>query len=433
MSEGARGPIEAAPGIWRLSAALPFGGLAVNCYLLSREGRCCLVDAGPAALAQTMVAEAQAVAPVSSIGAIVALDDSPFSYSALKFWSLAGFRGEVIANWRVAAALAMAGMGLVKDLWEEEPRLFEGTWLSMRVFRLERRAGAIALLHEATGVLFSGPVASSSGKDLPALCSDPGLEDQRRYIASFGFDRIPSAQAGGPAVGAICPRFGSLIPPGLAREALGLGEAAAGLSAPPYGSSEIAALRSANYELKQSMIEASDAALRDPASGLYGRGYADSFLKELLRNGRAFSAAFVAIDRMRELNAEAGPAKVDEMIKGVSRLIFEQEPEGIQFRWSGPTILLISDGSGEEARGRAERLRSAAPAGAGIAYPITVSIAVVASEELGGDAFAALQRVSRERLRILEQRGGDSVLDRGEGSAGSRPATGLGPSEKGAG
>jgi CheY-like chemotaxis protein len=418
MSEGSRGSVEAAPGIWRLSAALPFGGLEVNCYLLSREGQCCLVDAGPAALAQVLVPEAEAIAPVSSIGSIIALDDSPFAYSALKYWSLAGFRGEIVANWRVATALAMAGMGLVRDLWEEEPRLFEGTWLSMRVLRLERRAGAIALLHEATGVLFSGSVASSSGKDLPAVCSDPGLEGQRRYIASFGYDRIPSAQAGDPPIGSVCPRFGSTIPPGLARQALAVGEPGGQCTEPPDGISEIAreldALRSTNYGLKQSMIEATDAALRDSASGLYGRGYADAFLKELLRKGSGFSAAFIRIDRIKELNRRVGARTADAILKDLATRLLELEGESFLFRWTGPILLLILMGSREDIFGRLDRIRRTVASEVRFASPITVSIALVRSEELQGDLFGSLVSASRERLSLLDRRGGDAVLDRSD-------------------
>jgi PleD family two-component response regulator len=307
-------------------------------------------------------------------------------------------------------------MGLIKDLWEEEPLLFEGTWLSMRVLRAERRAGAIALLHEASGALFSGMTGSSSGKDLPAVCADPALADQRRYVASFGGDRILSAEAAAPAL--VCPRFGSIVPRELAGEVLGLGETAGYCAEKPEEldevSREIVALRSTNYDLKESMIEASDAALRDSASGLYGRGYADAFLKELLEKGSPFNAAFIRIDRIKELNRRVGARTVDVIIKDLSTKLRELEPESFLFRWTGPILLLIVKCPGDESFGRLDRIRRAVAAEGRFASRITVSIALVRSDELQGERLGSLQAASRERLKLLDRRGGDAVLDRSE-------------------
>jgi hypothetical protein len=120
--------------LWRLNASAPGKALDVNCYLLAVTDGFCLIDAGPAALGWHLVHEAQTITPVSEIRSIIILDDSAFSSSAIPLWTASGFHGEVIADWRVIAAMTMGGIhATFNDMQEGETLIFsEGKGLDRR-------------------------------------------------------------------------------------------------------------------------------------------------------------------------------------------------------------------------------------------------------------------------------------------------------------
>ncbi len=417
-----RGRTEIAAGLWRVGAMAPGSAIDINCYLLVAGDGHVLVDAGPASLASDLIRETEAIAPVSSIRAIVLLDDSPLAASALPAWAAAGFRGEVLADWRVVAALSMASVGVgFRDLRESDRRIAAGSPAELLVLRPEG-SGVLVLFHEASGSLFSGRIGSSRGRDLPEYHSDPALAAQRNYMDSFGFGAGLDASALPREAGLrlLCPRHGSLVPEPLAREVLALScvpETAACIDAPEDLEPlmrELESLRSSNYELREAMVGASDAALRDPATRLYGRGYADAFVQELCERQSEFAAAFIRLDHIRELNREIGAQAVDLAIRDLAAILQERTPEGYFFRWTGPIILLILQNSGEGLVDYLEGLRLAVASERRFVHPITVSIALVRSAELPADGFSSLQSLGRERLRILDRRGGDALLDRSD-------------------
>ncbi|HUX39628.1 MAG TPA: response regulator [Rectinemataceae bacterium] len=418
-----KGRTELAPGIWRVGAMAPGQALDINCYLIPSGEGYVLVDAGPASLAREIIRLAEAVAPCSAIHTIVLLDESPFAVSALAAWTAAGFRGRVLADWRVVAGLSLASVDVgFRDLREADLLIGAGTSGELRILRPEGSSGSIALFHAASGTLFSGRIGSSMGKDLPEYCSDPGLSAQRSFMDSFGYGLgldASSLPKGGEAR-LLCPRFGSLVAAPLARELLALSclpETAACPDAPDDLAPlmlELESLRSSNYELREAMVGASDAALRDPATQLYGRGYADAFVQELCGRKSEFSAAFIRVDHIRELNREIGAQSVDLIIRDLASILQEMTPEGYLFRWTGPIILLILQNSGEGVTARLEALRLAIAAERRFVRPITVSIALVRCVELPAEGFGVLQSLARERLRLLDRRGGDALLDRSD-------------------
>jgi GGDEF domain-containing protein len=281
----------------------------------------------------------------------------------------------------------------------------------MRILRLGPPRGPIALLHEATGLLFSGKLGSSLGKGLPELCEDQELRAQREFAAVFGYDRPPAAIAEANSVDLICPRFGSTVPGALAERLFGIAEEQEGEGAEAAGverstlEREMRELRKSNYDLKLSMVIASDEALRDPASGLYGEAYADAFIQSILSKGREFSAVFIRVDRIKELNRKLGARAADQVLRDLATLLEERTPDGFLFRWTGPVVLLILEGERGEIFGRMEAIRAAVEAETRFAAPITISIALARTEELGvGDAaerLAVLESLAHERLRNL--------------------------------
>jgi CheY-like chemotaxis protein/GGDEF domain-containing protein len=426
-----RGIAEIGRGLWRVSASAPGEALSVNCYLAAVEGGFCLVDAGPASLGEALVAEASAIAPASALRAIVLLDESAFSYTAIPAWVAAGFSGEVVADWRVVAARAMGSVrASFRDLRESDERIVPGS--ELHALRPAGAHGPIALYHSPSGSLLSGRFGSSLGRDLPERCEDPRLGQQRQFMESFGYGPPPDV-AGIPAtpgLRAICPRFGSLLPEAAARSVLsvaGAGPAAACADAPeeilPL-MGEIESLKSSNYRLKEAMIVASDAALRDPASQLYGRDYADAFVQALLERGSDFTAAYVRIDGIKELNRVLGAKAVDVLLGDLASVAREREPDGFLFRWTGPVVLLVLEGGNGDAFGRLDALREAISSERRFARPISCSIAVARSGELGGEGpsnrLASLHALARGRLKLLDRRGGNAVLDHSEAEAEDR-------------
>lgn len=413
-----------APGLWRLSLPTPEDALLCNSYLIALSEGYCLVDAGPTANGKKLIQAAKTVTPIANIRIIAILDDSPFAWSSLHLWMTAGFHGELVADWRVVTSIAMGGIkARFHDLRAGETSLFPGKADELVVVRPAEAGMTMGLYHKASGSLFSGRFASSIGPDLPDYCEDPGLRAQHLFMESVSQGPVlkTEALAGDSSIRRICPRFGSSIPEALVPAALGLA-ALSGVcleTAPPPALDplmrELDALRSSNYVLKEAMVGASDAALRDPASGLYGRSYADAFIQALCERGSDFSAAFVRIDHIKELNRSLGAQAVDLLIKDLADVLNEREAEAFLFRWTGPVLLLIREGGEADLFEHLERLKRAIASDNRFARPITASIALVRSSELAGaNPFASLQALARERLKLLDRRGGDAVLDRSD-------------------
>ncbi len=432
-SEGA---VEAlGEGVWRISQALPGLGLVFNCYLLEGQYSWCLVDAGPASVGGGLVRALSGVIKPSDIGTIILLDDSPFAHSALPAWRKAGFHGVVIADLRVAKALGQSGFG--SDLrWinDIESRVFPGDRRELKILRPARPTGRFFLFKESGAFLFSGQPGSS----LPVPGSGTELGGQLRFRDQWGYGAGPALKDRIPAIGLLCPRFGSTLPPELAVPALKLADDAdapasvttpAAISGSPHVITPDAAgipgscdtPDSRDYELKEIMITSIDSALRDPVSGMYTRTYADSFIHSLLLKGSDFSAAFVRIDRIKDLNRRIGAGEVDVLLGDFAKILSEIETEGFLFRWTGPAFLLILEGEGPSIFRRLEILLKAIAEEKRFAIPITASVAIVRSSELGDDALPQLQALSRERLKLLERRGGNAILDRSDPVFDERP------------
>ncbi len=424
-------------GVWSLSQNLPGLGLVFNCYLLEGQYSFCLVDAGPASVGGGLVRALSSFLRPSDIGTIILLDESPFAHSALPAWREAGFHGVVIADLRVAKALGHSGFG--HDLrWinDIETKVFPGDRRELRIFRPARPSGRLFLFKESGGFLFSGRPGSS----LPATGSGTELEGQQHFRDMWGYGEGPARNQAIPAISLLCPRFGATLPAGLAVLALGLADDAVvpGPASMPTDSgpdsermklqscdseldSERQKLRDSNYELKEVMITASDSALRDPISGMYTRVYADSFIHSLILNGSDFSAAFVRIDHIKDLNRRLGARDVDVLLGDFAKILMERETEGYLFRWTGPVFLLIIEGEGSMIFPRLEKRLKAIAEERRFAIPITASVALVRSSELGGDALPQLQAFSRERLKLLERRGGNAILDKSDLVTDERP------------
>lgn len=422
MSDIDTPPMRHGPGVWRLNAPLASDGLRLNCYLVAGSEGYILIDAGPEGTARHMIAAALKVTPLAEIHSMVLLEDGAFSCGGLGAWLSAGFNGEVIADWRFAAALqGCAGLPRIRALDDSVDRLFPGDKAEMVILRPDPPQGTMALFQPETGIIFTGKLASSTGLRPSPAGEDEGLAAQAEFARRFGYG--PGISIEGISsiakVSMLCPRFGAAIPATLAGKALGLSEALSPQKESCQESEaalgpimkELDRLRSSNYELRESMVGASDTALRDVASGLYGAAYAEAFAESILQKKSPFDAAFVRIDRIKELNRRIGLGPANTLIRDLAALLQERLPEAIFFRWNGPVILMILEREGKPGLGHLEEARRAIAAEKRFACPITVSIAMVRSEEARGQSFASMQAIARERLKLLDRMGGDSVLD----------------------
>ncbi|MDX9959332.1 MAG: diguanylate cyclase, partial [Spirochaetia bacterium] len=420
MSDGVR--IDSlAEGVWRVSCPTRGGILAVNCYILQDDSGFTAIEPGPASTAEFILAGAATLVHPGSINRLVLLDASPLAASGAGAWRSAGFKGEIYADWRTALGISEAGIpGPYRFIHKErdEYRCEGEAILEFRIF--EALPGTLFARHCRTGLLFSGRLGSSMGRDLPAVTPDMG-RPQQLFQKTFGLPGLdlPALLKGfeGVVPALICPRFGSALNPVNPANLL-----AAELSKEKAETSgevmalleEVEKLRADNLDLQSAMVFASDAALRDELSGLYDRAYANEFLRSLIVQGNSFCAAFIEIDRLKEYNRTAGVASGDLLLADIAGFILEHSGGGYLFRWSGPVFLLVLESDRESSYRKAETIRAAVEAERRFSRPTTISVAIVGSDELRtvgkDDILADLQALSRARLKLLERRGGNEVL-----------------------
>jgi diguanylate cyclase (GGDEF)-like protein len=420
MSDGVR--IDSlAEGVWRVSCPTRGGILAVNCYILQDDSGFTAIEPGPASTAEFILAGAATLVHPGSINRLVLLDASPLAASGAGAWRSAGFKGEIYADWRTALGISEAGIpGPYRFIHKErdEYRCEGEAILEFRIF--EALPGTLFARHCRTGLLFSGRLGSSMGRDLPAVTPDMG-RPQQLFQKTFGLPGLdlPALLKGfeGTVPALICPRFGSALNPVNPANLL-----AAELSKEKAETSgevmalleEVEKLRADNLDLQSAMVFASDAALRDELSGLYDRAYANEFLRSLIVQGNSFCAAFIEIDRLKEYNRTAGVASGDLLLADIAGFILEHSADGYLFRWSGPVFLLVLESDRESSYRKAESIRAAVEAERRFSRPATISVAIVGSDELRtagkDDILADLQALSRARLKLLERRGGNEVL-----------------------
>ena len=410
-----------AEGVWRVSCPTRGGVLTVNCYIIQDGTGFTAVEPGPASTADLVLAGISTLVQPGKIERLLLLDSSPFAASGAAAWRSAGFKGEIYADWRTALGISEAGIpGPYRFIYKEQDEYqSEGTAiLEFRIF--DDSLGSLFALHSRTGLLFSGRLGSSIGRDLPVTAS--GMDrPQQLYQKTFGLPGLdlPALIQGFNSTmpTMICPRFGSTLiissPTGLQIDKLSREKAEAADEVVVL-LKEVEKLRVDNLDLQSAMVFASDAALRDELSGLYDRTYANEFLRSLISQGNTFCAAYIEIDRLKEYNRTAGVSSGDLLLADIAGFLLEHSAGGYLFRWSGPVFLLVLESDRESSYRKAEAIRAAVEAERRFSRPATISVAIVGSDELvtqgRDDVLATLQSYSRARLKLLERRGGNEVL-----------------------
>ena len=289
---------ELRPGLWRLVRRGPWHGpgLSIATSSPSPEGFC-LVDAGPAALGAGALSSRRRPSRPGQISEPYAPSSSwttaPSPIRPSASGMAAGFGGEVVADWRVSRGpedgryLSAAFPGASSDT---DDGGLPGRGRGTRAWSQGPRAPAArsALFHAPSGLLFSGRLGflglgKRTARDLrptPSLPAQSQLHGRDTATAPDSISRGEDLPSPGRSSRAFCPRFGSLVPEDLSSSPpsspLASSPARAGPAPSPREEllplmRELDTLKSSNYVLKEAMIVASDSALRDPASQLYGR------------------------------------------------------------------------------------------------------------------------------------------------------------------
>jgi diguanylate cyclase (GGDEF)-like protein/PAS domain S-box-containing protein len=173
----------------------------------------------------------------------------------------------------------------------------------------------------------------------------------------------------------------------------------------------------ANMQLRENMREQ---ALRDPLSGLYNRYFMQASLENELsharRDSHPVSLIMIDIDHFRELNANFGHPRVDEMLSELGRLLKNSIRAGdIACRYGGDEFLLILPNTQlEVARLRGEQLRSQIKTisirnPAGKYLNITASLGIATWPDHGDTATDLLMAADGAMFRAKEE-GRDRIV-----------------------
>ena len=164
----------------------------------------------------------------------------------------------------------------------------------------------------------------------------------------------------------------------------------------------------------------SEAAVRDPLTGLLNRRYFDEAVETAFANagrtGDALSLIVLDLDRFSEVNNAHGHPTGDAVLRRVARAMTDAVRTGdIVARYGGEEFVIIAPGSTrEQAMALAERVRAAVSASAGrpidgLAIPLTVSAGV--ASRLGDEADGrALFRAADSALLAAKRAGRDRVV-----------------------
>ncbi|WP_319415719.1 diguanylate cyclase [Marispirochaeta aestuarii] len=182
---------------------------------------------------------------------------------------------------------------------------------------------------------------------------------------------------------------------------------------------EIRSLRESNFQLQQSIIEASDDLLRDNTTGLYNESFFSEYIHSTLQGKKesSDSVLFIRLDEIKTLNARFGAEAGDSCLKTLSYFLLNRKRESaVFFRLSGPSFAAYLHDTGKEtAVDYAEELKTQVERSDEFITSVSISIAVVELNELlssavpGDRFFTEMMKLAKERVKILDRMGPGSI------------------------
>ena len=181
-----------------------------------------------------------------------------------------------------------------------------------------------------------------------------------------------------------------------------------------------AALQNANELLSAKADELYQAAITDPLTGAYNRGYLLRELDERLRRcaaeRRPLALLLIDFDHFKQINDQHGHLFGDRVLaSGVQVMRQWLEPRDLLGRYGGEEFVVILDGVDlDRAAAHGERLRErmaqALADAIGAKRPLTVSIGVASTEQLDDTSLEALLNAADLALYRAKAEGRNRVV-----------------------
>jgi diguanylate cyclase (GGDEF)-like protein len=394
-------------------------------YCIVEAGQGALIDPGPLEDFDATRELVRSVLPIERVSLIILSADTPDACSSVPLWKAAGFAG-IIRMHRKAQWLAGSYLGAqpLNIMTSDDERADLGSGRQMRFINVPGipSAGSLFCFDERSGSLFTGMLFGSLSGDDGA--SDEDIQERSRSFHELMFPRLGTRAdirelMEGLKPSRVLPRCG---PPLESRLALA--------NALFYGDdcgtgdilSDLARIKTENLELKKSIIQANEDQLKDPVTGFYNELFFEEYLESLLLPGEppAFggdTVAFIRLDGIQGLNRKFGAKSGDTALKGLGQLLFEHKrANALLFRMNGPLFAYYLQGSDKETaiaymRGIKELIEDSED----FVDKVTVSAAIVSMGELGdtlidsGKLYSSVMKVGKERLRLLDKLGPNSI------------------------
>ncbi len=193
---------------------------------------------------------------------------------------------------------------------------------------------------------------------------------------------------------------------------------------------EIARIEEINRQLMQSVGKSQDGMMKDTVTGLFNEAFFRNFMDEEAAIALGMEGpeddvlAVIGIDEgLARIEYQYGSREVEEILKGVSRVIVEQKRDNqIACRLHGATFALwLPRILFHEANDICEKIRKLVEDSKAFIEPITISIGLAAAVEIKSiiedkleNAGSSLTELGLRRLRLARKRGGNTICSSSE-------------------
>ena len=185
---------------------------------------------------------------------------------------------------------------------------------------------------------------------------------------------------------------------------------------------EIQKLKSENFELQKSIIEASDDQLKDSVTGFYNELFFEEYVGTLVPPEEnpdmpEGSVIFIRLDGIKHLNQTYGSKAGDSTLKGLANFLLNHKSrDSVFFRLNGPLFACLLPGKEKAAAveygGEIQKLIGESDQ---FIAKISVSEAVLSFGEMNesniqtGRFFTSMMKIGKERLKLLDKLGPGSI------------------------
>ncbi|MDC7239044.1 MAG: response regulator [Spirochaetales bacterium] len=419
-------PRQIADNIYWLGSVKYEDFLQINCYLIYKEGKGVIVDPGPIDIFSSILKALEKVCPLEDVRVLVLSGHGPQVCSSLPLWEEAGFQGRVICHWKTW--LTVKTMGLLSPFHTIKDENHKGPedlpLLHFLSYNSPHSPGGIMTWEPDTKTLFSAEYFGFLGKNSLLFGNDEYLSRmisfQREYFPSVEgsvqkrvFEMLETLEPG-----RICPANGSILEKPDMKSLITMFNPENSEDLLPQtqevsGREDISRLR---YNLNEELVRRSDEQLVDTVTGLYGNTFYNKYLTEFIDSNSAGVVAYFRMDDMKTFNNEYGLQEGDSALASFGSILQKFKPdEALLFRGAGPIlILMLPDSLASRSSEIIEEMKKEVRESEEFIQSMTCSVAVSRLDEDLPESWNRedlLQSNIRERLRLLDRLGEDSICD----------------------